>query len=56
MYDVMCLDFFHRAIEVTVVQGDFQGPQAQLDLLELRYVKCSFPQALSGLYVWGIQN
>ncbi len=33
----------HRVIEVTVAQGDFQGLQAQLDLLELRQVKYNFP-------------
>lgn len=38
---------FHREIEVTVALEDFQGLQAHLDLLELRYGKYRFP-----LSVW----
>lgn len=37
--------FFHREIEVTAGREDFQGLQAQLDLLELRSVKCRLPRS-----------
>lgn len=46
---------FHREIEVTVALGDFQGLQAHLDLLELRYVKYRFPLSVGStcLFVVG---